>query len=62
MLGVMYTPQLQPIFKTVPLGFKDWIIVLIAAGIPTFLMGLGSVMQNPSKKKTSKYSSKPSFR
>ncbi|MGW9125969.1 calcium-translocating P-type ATPase, SERCA-type [Paenibacillus chitinolyticus] len=62
MLGVMYTPQLQPIFKTVPLGFKDWIIVLIAAGIPTFLMGLGSVMQNPSKKKTAKYSSKPSFR
>jgi Ca2+-transporting ATPase len=59
MLGVMYIEQLRPIFKTVPLGWQEWILVLIAAGIPTFLMGIGSVMQKPSKKTTSHYSSRP---
>jgi Ca2+-transporting ATPase len=61
MLAVMYVEQLQPIFKTVPLGWKDWILVLIAAGIPTFLMGIGSVMQKPktTKKITLSYSSRP---
>jgi Ca2+-transporting ATPase len=49
MLGVLYIPHMQPIFKTVPLGLKDWIMVLIAAGIPTFLMGFGSVMSRPRK-------------
>ncbi|MFC5453126.1 calcium-translocating P-type ATPase, SERCA-type [Paenibacillus aestuarii] len=66
MLAVMYVDELQPIFKTVPLGWKDWILVLIAAGIPTFLMGLGSVL-SPKKTKRSgpvRYNSnsKPSFR
>ncbi|TBL78325.1 calcium-translocating P-type ATPase, SERCA-type [Paenibacillus thalictri] len=51
MLAVLYIEQLQPIFKTVPLNLHDWIIVLIFAGIPTFLMGVGSVLQNPSKRK-----------
>jgi Ca2+-transporting ATPase len=59
MLGVMYVEQLQPIFKTVPLGWKEWILVLIAAGIPTFLMGFGSVMQKPSKKRMAPYSPRP---
>jgi Ca2+-transporting ATPase len=59
MLGVMYIDQLQPIFKTVPLGWKEWILVLIAAGIPTFLMGFGSVMQKPSKGSSARYSSRP---
>jgi Ca2+-transporting ATPase len=49
MLGAMYIPQMQPIFKTVALGWQDWVLVLIAAGIPTFLMGLGSVMSRPRK-------------
>jgi Ca2+-transporting ATPase len=57
MLAVMYIDQLQPIFKTVPLGWQDWILVLVAAGIPTFLMGIGSVMQKPAKKRTISYSS-----
>lgn len=72
MLGVMYIEALQPIFKTVPLGWKDWILVLVAAGIPTFFMGLGSVL-SPKRNKGSKgsrgssvtvynKSSKPSFR
>ncbi|WP_136606398.1 calcium-translocating P-type ATPase, SERCA-type [Paenibacillus dokdonensis] len=43
MLGVMYIEALQPIFKTVPLGFREWAISIVAAGIPTFLMGAGSV-------------------
>lgn len=43
MLGVMYIEALQPIFKTVPLGLKEWALTLVAAGIPTFLMGAGSV-------------------
>lgn len=55
MLAVLYVEQLQPIFKTVPLGLTDWIIVLVFAGIPTFLMGIGSVMSKPSKRKTMRY-------
>lgn len=43
MLVVMYVAPLQPIFKTVPLGMREWAISLVAAGIPTFLMGAGSV-------------------
>lgn len=43
MIGVMYTPQLQPIFKTVPLDLREWALVIVAAGIPTFLLGAGSV-------------------
>ncbi len=62
MLGVMYIEQLQPIFKTVPLGIKEWVIVLVAAGIPTFLMGIGSVMQKPGKKKSMRYISRPVVR
>ncbi|WP_248926457.1 calcium-translocating P-type ATPase, SERCA-type [Paenibacillus hamazuiensis] len=64
-LAVLYTPQLQPIFKTVPLNLRDWIVVLVFAGIPTFLMGIGSVLQNPSKRKSVKYgggSAKPAVR
>lgn len=43
MLAVMYIPVMQPVFKTVPLGLRDWALVLVMAGIPTFLMGAGSV-------------------
>jgi len=49
MLVVMYVPSLQPIFKTVPLGFRDWCLVFVAAGIPTFLMGIGSVTRRQKK-------------
>ncbi|QSF47039.1 calcium-translocating P-type ATPase, SERCA-type [Paenibacillus tianjinensis] len=43
MLVVMYLPLLQPVFKTVPLNFREWCLVFVSAGIPTFLMGAGSV-------------------
>lgn len=61
MLGVVYIEPMQPIFKTVPLDLIDWMVVLIFAGIPTFLMGLGSVMgtSKKSKRPPIKYSSKP---
>jgi len=44
MLAVLYFEPLQPIFKTVPLDLRDWALVLVAAGIPTFAMGIGSVL------------------
>ncbi len=44
MLGVVYIEALQPIFKTVPLDFRAWCLVFVAAGIPTFVMGIGSVL------------------
>ncbi|WP_308634495.1 calcium-translocating P-type ATPase, SERCA-type [Paenibacillus silvisoli] len=55
MLGVLYIEALQPIFKTVPLNFRDWCLVLVAAGIPTFMMGIGSVLGTTEKKKKSKW-------
>ncbi len=44
LIGVIYIEALQPIFKTVPLNFREWCLVFIAAGIPTFFMGIGSVL------------------
>ncbi|QGQ96950.1 calcium-translocating P-type ATPase, SERCA-type [Paenibacillus psychroresistens] len=58
LLGVLYISALQPIFKTVSLDWEDWILVLIAAGIPTFLMGIGSVLQTPSSRKRLSYRTK----
>lgn len=34
LLGVLYVPFLQPIFKTFALGFTEWKIVLSFAFIP----------------------------
>lgn len=51
LLGVMYIEALQPIFKTVPLGTREWALSLVAAGIPTFLMGAGSVWSGNRRKK-----------
>jgi len=62
MLAVMYVPSLQPIFKTVPLGFRDWCLVIVAAGIPTFLMGIGSVTRGNKKSNKSFSNPKVSFR
>ncbi|RAU92953.1 calcium-translocating P-type ATPase, SERCA-type [Paenibacillus sp. YN15] len=51
MLAVMYIDALQPIFKTVDLGLKEWILALVAAGIPTFFFGIGSVVSGTKKKR-----------
>ncbi len=45
LLFVMYMESLQPIFKTVPLGLAEWVLVLVFASIPSVLMGVGSVLQ-----------------
>lgn len=50
LLGVMYIPAFQPVFRTVPLGGVDWLIVLFAAAVPTFALAAG---RGVSKKKTS---------
>ena len=50
MFPVLYVDALQPIFKTVPLGLRDWALVLVAAGIPTFLLGAGSVISGSKNK------------
>jgi Ca2+-transporting ATPase len=44
MLAVLYLEPLQPIFNTTALGLRDWALILVAAGIPTFVMGIGSVL------------------
>lgn len=65
MIGVMYIEALQPIFKTVPIGFREWCLVFVAAGIPTFVMGIGSVMStNKPNNKSNKLTpgGKPSVR
>ncbi|MFC4618810.1 calcium-translocating P-type ATPase, SERCA-type [Camelliibacillus cellulosilyticus] len=38
LLVVMYLPVLQPVFHTVPLGVRDWLLVLGMAAIPTFAL------------------------
>ncbi|ANE47470.1 ATPase [Paenibacillus swuensis] len=63
LLGVVYIEQLQPIFKTTPLDWKHWVLVLIFAGIPTFLMGIGSLLSPSARKnKGMKINTKPMFR
>lgn len=51
LLVVMYVEPLQPIFKTVPLGIKEWLITLLFAGIPTFLLGFGSILTTQRRKR-----------
>lgn len=45
LLSVVYVDAMQPIFKTVELGLSEWVIILIAAGIPTFFFGIGSLLK-----------------
>ncbi|BBI34540.1 calcium-translocating P-type ATPase, SERCA-type [Cohnella abietis] len=54
MLLVLYVEPLQPVFKTVPLNLRDWALVIVAAGIPTFAMGIGSVFGTAKKKRNRK--------
>ncbi|RLQ95798.1 cation-translocating P-type ATPase [Falsibacillus albus] len=38
MLIVIYTPALQPIFHTVPIIMRDWLLIIGMSAIPTFLL------------------------
>ncbi|WP_407923769.1 calcium-translocating P-type ATPase, SERCA-type [Cohnella fermenti] len=53
LLAVLYVEPLQPIFKTVPLSLRDWALVFVAAGIPTFAMGIGSVWGSSRRRRRS---------
>lgn len=43
-LGVVYIDSLQPIFKTTDLNVRDWALILVTSGIPTFVAGIGGVL------------------
>ncbi|MFM1653864.1 calcium-translocating P-type ATPase, SERCA-type [Brevibacillus sp. B_LB10_24] len=45
-LCVIYIDLFQPIFKTMPLSFRDWALVLVAAGVPTFVAGIGGALRS----------------
>lgn len=40
LIVVIYYPPLQPIFHTVPLGMREWILVTVMASLPVLLAGL----------------------
>ncbi len=62
LLGVVYIDALQPIFKTVELGISEWLIVLIAAAIPTFFFGIGSLVKGKGGvSKNKRYSGRKSY-
>ncbi|MGE5701184.1 MAG: calcium-translocating P-type ATPase, SERCA-type [Clostridia bacterium] len=45
MLCVIYMDVFQPIFTTTDLSFRDWALVLVAAGVPTFVAGIGGALR-----------------
>ncbi|MFC4545902.1 calcium-translocating P-type ATPase, SERCA-type [Paenactinomyces guangxiensis] len=51
LLGVIYYPPLQPIFHTVPLGFREWILVLVTSTLPVLIAGLLDQIRPASLKK-----------
>ncbi|WP_274361557.1 calcium-translocating P-type ATPase, SERCA-type [Paenibacillus thermotolerans] len=55
LLGVIYIEAAQPIFKTVAIGLKEWIMVLLFASIPTLFFGFGSLLSKPKKNRTIRY-------
>lgn len=55
LLAVLYVDVLQPIFKTVDLGMREWALIIVFSGIPTFLMGAGSVLSGRKKKRKIRY-------
>ncbi|PEZ00855.1 calcium-translocating P-type ATPase, SERCA-type [Bacillus sp. AFS018417] len=51
MLVVIYYPPLQPIFSTMPIKARDWLLIVGLSSIPTFLL-VGSLLTGkPEKKK-----------
>lgn len=50
MLVVIYYPPLQPIFSTMPIQARDWLLVVGLSSIPTFLL-VGSLLTGKSEKK-----------
>ncbi len=48
MLAVIYIPQLQVIFHTVPLEAREWLLVMGMGALPTFLLA-GSLFARKRK-------------
>ncbi|MBA4538086.1 calcium-translocating P-type ATPase, SERCA-type [Bacillus aquiflavi] len=48
MLIVIYYPPLQPIFNTVPIDMRDWLLIIGLASLPTFLL-IGSLFARKTK-------------
>ncbi|WP_128894979.1 calcium-translocating P-type ATPase, SERCA-type [Longirhabdus pacifica] len=51
LLMVVYVDAFQPIFHTVDLNVRDWILIMIFAAIPTVVFGIGSVLKKNKKGK-----------
>jgi Ca2+-transporting ATPase len=45
LLVVIYYPPLQPVFRTVPLGLREWVLVIVTSTLPVILAGLLDVMR-----------------
>nr|WP_239565518.1 calcium-translocating P-type ATPase, SERCA-type [Brevibacillus fulvus] len=44
-IAVIYLDPLQPIFKTVDLTLRDWALIFVAGGVPTFVAGIGGALK-----------------
>ncbi|AUM63434.1 calcium-translocating P-type ATPase, SERCA-type [Brevibacillus laterosporus] len=53
-LVVIYWDVMQPIFKTTSLSLRDWALIFVAAGIPTFVAGMGGVFRSSQPKEAYK--------
>ena len=51
LLGVIYYPPLGPIFHTVPLGLREWILVTVTSMMPVILAGLIDVLRTAFDRK-----------
>ncbi|WP_162988382.1 calcium-translocating P-type ATPase, SERCA-type [Brevibacillus laterosporus] len=51
---VIYWDVMQPIFKTTSLSLRDWALIFVAAGIPTFVAGMGGVLRSSQPKEAYK--------
>ncbi|WP_174250734.1 calcium-translocating P-type ATPase, SERCA-type [Brevibacillus sp. 7WMA2] len=51
---VIYWDVMQPIFKTTSLSLRDWALIFVAAGIPTFVAGMGGVFRSSQPKEAYK--------
>jgi P-type Ca2+ transporter type 2C len=40
LLAVIYYPPLQPVFRTVPLGLREWVLVVVTSALPVLVAGL----------------------
>lgn len=54
MLVVIYYPPLQPIFSTMPIQARDWLLIGGLSSIPTFLL-VGSLLTGKRLRRKSRY-------